>query len=203
LLRASYMAASRRSARWALAVYWPEEPPASFLGPGPLVAPEEFNPFAWAVAKSVVNPARVPAGQNDPDATAKALGIPGPGLPFQLNGGLEAEYGAPIRTGDVITSVLRLVEYREREGSLGRMLFTVTEDEWANQDGELVKPGRLTLTNPTKVGRPRAARNRCYASRIAVTVVGLVANGTVSATDLPATHPREKQRPRLMQDAPS
>ena len=41
--------------RWALAVYWPEAPPARYWDAaaaatttaGGIVAPEEFNPFAW------------------------------------------------------------------------------------------------------------------------------------------------------------
>ena len=50
-----------------------------------------------------------------------------------------------MRPGDVITSVSRLAEYREREGRLGLMLFTVIEDVWTNQSGELVKRTRSTV----------------------------------------------------------
>ena len=132
--------------RWALAVYWPEEPPARFLrGDGPLTAPEEFNPFAWAAAEVVTHPAGTVSEQNDPDSTEKQIGIAGPGLTFMLNGGMEAEYGTPIRSGDVITGVNRLAAYTERSGRLGLMLFTVMEDTWTNQDGALVKRARTTL----------------------------------------------------------
>lgn len=132
--------------RWALAVYWPEEPPARFLrGDGPLTAPEEFNPFAWAAAEVTTHPAGTVSEQNDPDSTEKQIGVAGPGLAFMLNGGMEAEYGVPIRSGDVITGVNRLASYTERSGRLGLMLFTVMEDTWTNQDGDLVKRGRTTL----------------------------------------------------------
>jgi hypothetical protein len=132
--------------RWALAVYWPEEPPARYLrGDGPLTAPEEFNPFAWAAAEVTTHPAGVVSTQNDPDSTEKQIGVAGPGLTFMLNGGMEAEYGVPIRSGDVITGVNRLASYSERRGRLGLMLFTVTEDTWTNQYGALVKRGRTTL----------------------------------------------------------
>lgn len=132
--------------RWALAVYWPEEPPARFLrGDGPLTAPHEFNPFAWASAEVTTHPAGAVAEQNDPDSTEKQIGLAGPGLKFMLNGGMEAEYGDPIRSGDVITAVNRLASYTERSGRLGLMLFTVMEDTWTNQDGALVKRGRTTL----------------------------------------------------------
>jgi hypothetical protein len=41
--------------------------------------------------------------------------------------------------------VTRLAEYTEREGRLGRMLFTASESEWTNQDGALVKTARMSL----------------------------------------------------------
>jgi hypothetical protein len=132
--------------RWALAVYWPDQPPEHYLrGVGPLTAPQEINPFAWAAAEVTTHPAGSTGTQNDPDATEKAIGIAGPGLAFMLNGGMEVEYGAPIRSGDVITGVNRLASYAERRGRLGLMLFTVMEDTWTNQDGALVKRGRSTL----------------------------------------------------------
>ena len=44
---------------------------------------------------------------------------------------------------------LRLVDMLaledEREGRLGLMLFTVSEDLWTNQDNERVKSSRMTL----------------------------------------------------------
>ena len=75
----------------------------------------------------------------------KTLDVEGPHLTFQLDGGMEVEYGVRMRTGYVITSVRRLSEYGEREGRLGLMLFTVTEDNWTNQNDELVKTSRSTL----------------------------------------------------------
>ena len=45
----------------------------------------------------------------------------------------------------MITSVRRPSGYREREGRLGLMLFTITEDNWTNQDDELLKTSRSTL----------------------------------------------------------
>jgi hypothetical protein len=50
-----------------------------------------------------------------------------------------------MRPDDVITSVNRLAEYREREGRLGLMLFTITEDVWTNQDDDEVRRTRSTL----------------------------------------------------------
>jgi hypothetical protein len=149
--RVSFPVAESDIRRWAIAVYYPQEPPRLFwdeayaksTGYGGIVAPEDFNPFAWLAAEQEEPPAEI--GENDPDRTELMLGIPGAGLKFQLNGGMEVEYGTRIRPGDIITSVNRLSAYTEREGRLGLMLFTVMEDSWANQEGSLVKRTRLTL----------------------------------------------------------
>lgn len=135
--------------RWAMATYHPEEPPRIFWDEavaahsphGGIVAPEEFNPFAWMAAE----PAGLPIDANDPDDTENRLGIAGPGLKFQLNGGLTFEHGVRMRPGDVITSEWRLVDYYEREGRLGLMLFTESADVWTNHDGEVVRRSRRTL----------------------------------------------------------
>jgi hypothetical protein len=141
----SYPVSESDIRRWAIAVYWPEPPPEQFLDEkaaaahGGIVAPEEFNPFAWAVAERAVAHPGPPGPANDPDGLERLAGIAGPGLEFQLNGGLETEYGAPIRPGDVITGVRRLGAYSEREGRLGLMLFSRTGETWTNQRGEFVK----------------------------------------------------------------
>jgi hypothetical protein len=137
--------------RWAIAVYYPRTPPRQFWDAdyakstrdGGIVAPEDFNPFAWMAAES--ESVQAEGGGNNTDRIELALGIPGPGLKNQLNGGMEAEYGVRIRPGDVITSVTRLASYAERTGRLGLMLFTVTEDTWTNGDGDLVKKSRMNF----------------------------------------------------------
>lgn len=149
--RVSFPVAESDIRRWAIAVYYPQEPPRQFWDEayakstryGGIVAPEDFNPFAWMAAESEEPPAEI--GENDPDRTELMLGIPGAGLKFQLNGGLAVEYGTRMRPGDVITSVNRLSGYTEREGRLGLMLFTVMEDSWTNQEDELVKRTTMTL----------------------------------------------------------
>lgn len=142
--RTSFPVSSSDIRRWAIAVYYPEPPPEVFWKPHEgLRAPEDFNPFAWMTADG---PSDESGGDpNNTDNTELQLGITGPGLKFQLNGGLEVEYGVPMRPGDVITSVSRVTGYSEREGRLGLMLFTVIEDVWTNQDGAEVRRGRITL----------------------------------------------------------
>ncbi len=149
--RVSYPIAASDIRRWAIAVYYPQEPPRLFWDEGyaagtphgGIVAPEDFNPFAWMA----VEPAGVPPrhASHDPNVTEARLGIAGPGLSFQLNGGMRAEYGVRMRPGDVITSITRLAGYHERDGRLGRMLFTDMEATWTNQRDEIVKRVVSTL----------------------------------------------------------
>jgi MaoC dehydratase-like protein len=145
--RASYPISESDVRRWAVATYHPDDAPRRYWDTeyaaatpwGGIVAPEDFNPFTWMPASS--GNMRL---SGDTDYVEKALGILGPRCRVQLNGGWEAYYCTPMRPGDVIMSVVRLVEYRERRGRLGLMLFTVTEDVWNNQSGEQVKRGALT-----------------------------------------------------------
>ena len=116
--------------KWGIAVYWPEQPPRLFWDEefakntcyGGVIAPQDFNPFAW----SVIQPAPRTETVNTPHAQG-------------LNGGGRSFYHAPIRPGDIISSVSSIKEYREREGRLGLMLFTITQTRWTNQLGTLVK----------------------------------------------------------------
>ncbi|MGE0880455.1 MAG: MaoC family dehydratase N-terminal domain-containing protein [Acidimicrobiia bacterium] len=134
--------------RWAIAVYYPERPPAEYIAGE--VAPEEFNPFAWMPAERKgpgpdVTPIEVGREYHLAGATEQILGVQPPPLTHGLNGGIEIIYGdADMRAGDVITSTVSISEYSEREGRLGLMLFTTYDHVWTNQRGEHVKTQRLT-----------------------------------------------------------
>ena len=151
--RVSYPIAESDIRRWAIAVYYPEAPPARFYDAevaaksrwGGIVAPEDFNPFAWMVIEAEFGEGGASAGRNDPNRTELSLGLASPGLKFMLNGGMEVEYGVPMRPGDSITSVNRLAEYTERTGRLGLMVITISEDTWTNDRDEVVKRTRSTL----------------------------------------------------------
>ena len=148
----SFPVSSSDIRRWAIAVYYPEPPPARFWDAeaattsryGGIAAPEEFNPFAWMPAEPKGFGPMARAADNL-DAIENALGAEGPGLKNILNGGIQIEYGVPMRLGDVITSATTLAEYRERPGSLGLMLFTSTKTIWTNQSGEVVKTTHSTI----------------------------------------------------------
>jgi len=123
--------------KWAIAVYWPKTPPPIFWDAeyargtrwGGIIAPPDFNPFAWPV--TVERPARVASA--DTNAPRSGKGRRG------MNGGQVDTYGVVMRPGDVITSRSRLRDWEERETRLGLTLFSYSETEWRNQTGELVK----------------------------------------------------------------
>jgi hypothetical protein len=139
--------------KWAQAIYYPQQPPRQFWDEGAeetrraggIVAPAEFNPFAWMTAAGPrpVIPEHIRLQRVGPEYP---LGIAGPGTRFRLNGGYEVRYSRiPMRPGDVIRSVTTLTGYRERPGRLGLMLFSTTEGIWTNQNDEVVKVERFTL----------------------------------------------------------
>ena len=118
--------------KWAIATYWPETPPAIYWDEdyakttrwGGIVAPPDFNPFAWPVKRVV------PAAQLQPAGGLRLTG---------MNGGQTDTYGAPMRPGDVITARSRLQDATERQGRFGLMLYLFTEIEWTNHDGAFVR----------------------------------------------------------------
>ena len=125
--------------RWAMATYHPADPPPEFIDEaaaatqpwGELVAPRDFNPFAWTKC-------------TPPDTYPWMRGMGTEPGRRGLNGGQRNRYFAPIRVGDVITSVVTLVDAYEKEGRLGPMMFLVDEARWTNQRGELVRLGQRT-----------------------------------------------------------
>ncbi len=133
--------------RFAMAAYWPEVPPRRFWDEeyakttrwGGIVAPREYNPFAWMVGRANIGPQpeRVDAAQEEVESQRE---LRPPGAPERyLFGGTTAEHFAPMRIGDVIMSVVSLVDLYERTGRLGLMLFYVLEEQWTNQNSELVQ----------------------------------------------------------------
>lgn len=121
--------------RWALAVYWPEPPPERYLaegGPGELIAPREFNPFAW-----------LPGGDS---RTALPPGV------RRLFGGCRLRYGEHIRAGDVVRRRVRLDGWTPKTGSTGDFLAVHSTHEWRNQRDQLVRRAEYTMIHrdPTR-----------------------------------------------------
>lgn len=63
--------------------------------------------------------------------------LPNP-YPAILDGGSKWEYFEPVRPGDRITVVGKIVDMSERQGQLGNMLFVVREIKYRNQFGNPV-----------------------------------------------------------------
>jgi hypothetical protein len=140
--RSSYPISASDIRKWAIAVYYPESPPAKFIeaGPGGLVAPAEFSPFAWGAPGAKPKPADIGAGFIE-----RAAGITPPDVKFIVNGGSVVEYGVPMREGDVISTSSAIKSYTVKQGKRGPLLLTETQDRWVNQDGEMVKTTTMTL----------------------------------------------------------
>ena len=121
--------------RWAIATYWPQEPPRLYWDEdyarttrwGGIIAPDDFNPFAWPIAP--------------PDAGPAQYALPAVGEPGQhmLNGGVEFQFGQPMRPGDVICGRWRVKDATQREGRMGQMLYIQLERELRNQRDEMVR----------------------------------------------------------------
>lgn len=149
----SYPVTASDIRRWAIAVHYPEPPPAHYLDPdaeaaGRLVAPLDINVFAWAVAHREPDPERI---EVDPRYAAVGamehnLGVRPPDLVRALNGGLSVDYtGLPIRPGDVIRSETVIARYQEKESRLGPMLVTDSATTWTNQAGGRIKTATMSL----------------------------------------------------------
>lgn len=61
-----------------------------------------------------------------------------------MAGGKEVEFFKPMRPGDTITQIGKIVDIFEKEGRSGPLVFTVFENRYTNQDGELVAIEKLT-----------------------------------------------------------
>ena len=77
--RLSYPVAASDIRRWAIAVYWPERPPPLFWDEeyavttrwGGIIAPQDFNPFAWPVGRPAMAPPGMGGGGGGRGAGAR------------------------------------------------------------------------------------------------------------------------------------
>lgn len=144
--RSSFPISACQIRNWAIAVYFPDAPPERYRGGGaaagdqPLVAPEEFNPFAWATPGREPRNTEINAGFLERQA-----GVTPPDVEFILNGGMVCQYGVSMIEGDVVTATLSLKSYAQKQGKRGPLLITETQDRWTNQRGELVRDAVMTL----------------------------------------------------------
>jgi hypothetical protein len=136
--------------KWAMAIYYPAIPPRLFWDEeyaaatkwGGIIAPEEFNPFAWMTKDP---PPREPApvatdGYQRFAALEAVFGLDIPPYRAILQSRVIATYSkVRMRPGDVIRSESRISEYFEREGRMGLQLYTTVSDNLFNQHDEWIK----------------------------------------------------------------
>jgi hypothetical protein len=128
---------------WAAAVYYPDVPPPLYWDEefarttkwGGIVAPEEFNPFAWMMQEPRPQPRAFRQGRFE-----RAFGLEPPKSKATMQNEIRVTYtGVRMRPGDVIRSTQRISEYFEREGRMGLQLYTTLDNEYTNQHGERIK----------------------------------------------------------------
>lgn len=120
--------------RWYSAAWYPEAAPIAPPDQNPadiLVAPGDFNPFAWH-----------PSRQTDNYPWMRGMGTD-PGC-RGLNGGIHHWHYQDIRPGDVLASTVKLVDAYEKSGSTGTLMFLIDEDTWTNQSGQIVRIAQRT-----------------------------------------------------------
>lgn len=66
------------------------------------------------------------------------------GYPRNLDGGIEYEFFAPVRAGDILSASSRIKDIIEKEGATGTLIFVTTETTYTNQNGVLVTQARST-----------------------------------------------------------
>ncbi len=138
--RTSYPITTTDIRRWAMATYYPERPPPIYWDEEyaattrwkTIIAPPDFNPFAWTLTTGA------PTKRSGPSLNAQPRHPEGKPL-TGLNGGQTDTYGVPMRPGDVVSARSRLLDWNEREGRFGHTIYVRTEIEWKNQTNELVR----------------------------------------------------------------
>ena len=120
-------------------LYWDEEY-ARDSRYGSILAPPGF--FGWPTRWTGGMPAHTKLSDEVSAILAQA------GYSRGLDGGIEYEFFCPVRAGDILTALPRIIDIYEREGKTGKMVFVVTEITYTNQNRHVVwiKFSRRTLS---------------------------------------------------------
>lgn len=116
-------------------IYWDDEY-AKDSRYGSIIAPPGF--FGWPTHWSNNGPLYSTLKEELNDVISKM------GFSRLLDGGIEFELFAPVRAGDTLVSISKIVNVYEQEGKTGKMIFAVTETTYMNQNGTLVATVRKT-----------------------------------------------------------
>jgi len=118
-------------------LYWDDDF-ARDAGYRAIPAPPGF--FGWPAKWSSPLPFFMPIRQELADAVSKA------GFGRMLDAGIEFDFLRPVHAGDTLAVTPRFISISEKEAKSGRMLISVLEMTYVNQNGDIVARGRhLTL----------------------------------------------------------
>ncbi|MFH1650930.1 MAG: MaoC family dehydratase N-terminal domain-containing protein [Chloroflexota bacterium] len=104
---------------------------------GSLIAPPGF--FGWPSRWGKAGPYFTALRLELDAAMARA------GFRRALDGGIEYDFLLPVRAGDTLSATPRILSIDERESRSGKMMFTVIETTYVNQEGELAARARQTF----------------------------------------------------------
>ena len=117
-------------------LYWDEEY-ARNSRYGSIVAPPGF--FGWPTKWKRAMPFFSELRQEVIDTITKA------GYSRVLDGGIEFDFFQPVRAGDTLASVPRVASIQERETKSGKMILSIVETTYTNQNGDIVAKAHQTL----------------------------------------------------------
>ena len=117
-------------------LYWDEEY-ARNSKYGSIVAPPGFLgwPLKWERAMPFFSELR----QEVIDTVTRV------GYSRILDGGIEFDFFQPVRAGDILASLAQVASIQEREAKGGKMILSITETTYTNQNGTMVAKARQTI----------------------------------------------------------
>ena len=108
---------------------------------GAIIAPPGFLSSLWYTGRSTKWGPR--------ERPSESLGSPElmntlykAGYKRILDTGIDYEFNAAVKAGDVITAVTIVKDMMERSSKDGKVVFLVTETTWTNQDRQIVSKAR-------------------------------------------------------------
>lgn len=106
---------------------------------GSLIAPPGF--FGWPVhlakGQTFLRSAKQEGTESEKKGELTAE-LAKAGYPRNLDGGIEYEFFAPVRAGDILCGSSRIKDISEKKGATGTLIFVITETTYTNQNGILV-----------------------------------------------------------------
>jgi len=117
-------------------LYWDEEY-ARNSGYSSIVAPPCF--FGWPVRWETAMPFFSPLRAEVIDTISRS------GYGRTLDGGIEYDFYHPVCAGDILSALHKVKDVYERETKTGKMIFSIVETTYTNQNGDIVAKARQTL----------------------------------------------------------